>query len=421
MGPLPDGGCQPESDAQLCASNSRPCGALQATDSCGTARLVICGQCTQAGGVPLLDAGTGTLTCIRGALEPGRPASPFAFEMVRQHATVDFLHRGLTDAGLPVLPVVLDLPLAYPYPVPALFTLVGDAGATTLTQLAESAMTTVAPGANAALRLGSRLAVDADASSPRLAVGGLPPMLWYARCSGVADLSPPETDSAFCQANGFSCASVTATDNTGTLRTAVCGPCQGGQVCRPSTASGWPSMQCRQCNVESDAQFCNRLGKDCGSVTALDDCDVMRTANCGACSMPSICGSTNVCGGGSVTCMYYRNTQPSGSPSCDFGDAGINSVQTQTFTQLSFVWNPMRARYQHTTTVPSIILGGVLELYLYSATDTNVSWSEGATIGTRSGNVITVSGQASRQSPPGCPNQTIHTSCVGAAPFVFVP
>jgi hypothetical protein len=341
----------------------------------------------------------------------------------RQHPTVSFLHRGLTDAGAPVLPVVLDLPLAYPYPVPALFSLV-DTGSGTLTQLAESPMTTIAPGANAALRLGNRLAVDAEANSSRQAVLGLPPMVWYARCSGVADIAPPETDSAFCQANGFTCASVTATDNTGTMRTAVCGPCQGGQVCRPSTASGWPSMRCRQCNVESDAQFCNRLGKDCGSVTAPDDCDVMRTANCGSCTMPSSCGgggTQNVCGGGTVTCTYYRNTQPSASLGCDFGDAGINSVQTQSFTQLTFVWNPMRARYEVTTTVPSIVLGGVVELYLYSATATNVLWSEGGTLGARNGNVITVSGQAQRSSPPGCPNNTIHTSCVGAAPFVFVP
>ena len=56
-----------------------------------------------------------------------------------------------------------------------------------------------------------------------------------------------------------------------------------------------------------------------------------------------------------------------------------------------------------------------------SATDTSVSWSEGGVIGTRNGNEISVNGSASRQSPPGCPNNTIHTSCVGSAPFVFVP
>lgn len=384
--------------------------------------MIVCSQCSSDSGVPFIDAGT--LTCVRGAFEPGRPVSPFAFELTRQYPTVEFVHRGLTDAGQPVVPVMLDLILAYPQPVPALFSLIGDAGSATLDQVPESAMTSVTPGANAARRFGSRLAVDAEATSPRQAVNGLPPMLWYARCSGVADIAPAESDSAFCQANGFTCGSVTATDNTGAMRTATCGPCQGGQVCRPATSAGWPSMRCRQCVVESDAQFCNRLGKDCGSVTALDDCDVMRTANCGSCMMPASCGgggTMNVCGGGMVTCTYYRNTLPSGSPSCDFGDAGVNSVQTQSFTQLTFVWNAARARYQHSTTVPSIILGGSLELYMYSATDTSVSWSEGGVIGTRSGNQISVNGTASRQSPPGCPNNTIHTSCVGSAPFVFVP
>jgi hypothetical protein len=55
------------------------------------------------------------------------------------------------------------------------------------------------------------------------------------------------------------------------------------------------------CAGESDAAFCARLGKNCGSVTASDNCGMQRTvANCGACTAPQSCagsGTANVCGG----------------------------------------------------------------------------------------------------------------------------
>jgi subtilisin family serine protease len=57
------------------------------------------------------------------------------------------------------------------------------------------------------------------------------------------------------------------------------------------------------CTAESDASFCSRLGKNCGSVTANDNCGNSRTvASCGSCAAPQTCGgggSANVCGGNS--------------------------------------------------------------------------------------------------------------------------
>ena len=48
------------------------------------------------------------------------------------------------------------------------------------------------------------------------------------------------------------------------------------------------------CVPESDAEFCARLGKDCESVTAADNCGVTRTRDCGTCTSPEVC-EDNVC------------------------------------------------------------------------------------------------------------------------------
>ena len=37
---------------------------------------------------------------------------------------------------------------------------------------------------------------------------------------------------------------------------------------------------------EGNTTFCGRLGKDCGAVTAADNCGVSRTVDCGTCTAP---------------------------------------------------------------------------------------------------------------------------------------
>jgi hypothetical protein len=50
------------------------------------------------------------------------------------------------------------------------------------------------------------------------------------------------------------------------------------------------------CTHETDMAFCARLGKNCGSVMDADNCDQIRTAECGACSGGTpVCSATNVC------------------------------------------------------------------------------------------------------------------------------
>jgi hypothetical protein len=53
------------------------------------------------------------------------------------------------------------------------------------------------------------------------------------------------------------------------------------------------------CAPESTSNFCARLGKNCGTVTGIDNCGMQRTAaSCGTCQAPATCGddtTPNVC------------------------------------------------------------------------------------------------------------------------------
>jgi endoglucanase len=66
----------------------------------------------------------------------------------------------------------------------------------------------------------------------------------------------------------------------------------------------WGGPSSGNCSAETDAAFCTRLAKNCGSVTGQDNCGRTRTvASCGTCTAPQTCGGGgvgNVCGGGTV-------------------------------------------------------------------------------------------------------------------------
>ena len=108
-----------------------------------------------------------------------------------------------------------------------------------------------------------------------------------------------ESNSAFCSRLGENCGSATANDNCGTSRTVNCGTCTAPQTC----GGGGVANVCGTCTAESNSAFCSLLGKNCGSVTANDNCGTSRTVNCGACTAPQTCGgggTANVCGGGTT-------------------------------------------------------------------------------------------------------------------------
>ena len=108
----------------------------------------------------------------------------------------------------------------------------------------------------------------------------------------------PETNAAFCSRLVKNCGTVTANDNCGTSRTVTsCGTCTSPQTC----GGGGVSNVCgTSCTPETDAAFCSRQGKNCGTVSANDNCGTSRTVtSCGSCTSPQTCGgggTANVCG-----------------------------------------------------------------------------------------------------------------------------
>ncbi|HQJ57799.1 MAG TPA: hypothetical protein PK255_01825, partial [Candidatus Pacearchaeota archaeon] len=79
----------------------------------------------------------------------------------------------------------------------------------------------------------------------------------------------PCTDT--CESLGYQCG-----DKTICGEIVNCGSCVYPQICQPSGLC--------ICTPESNTAFCNRLNKNCGSVTALDNCRVSRTVYCGDCT-----------------------------------------------------------------------------------------------------------------------------------------
>jgi len=90
--------------------------------------------------------------------------------------------------------------------------------------------------------------------------------------------APLETNLAFCQRLGKNCGSVTGTDNCGNSRTINCGTCSAGQTCDETGT-------CASC-----MDTCSSLGYNCGVHTI---CGV--GTNCGTCSGGQTCNSTGQC------------------------------------------------------------------------------------------------------------------------------
>jgi hypothetical protein len=82
------------------------------------------------------------------------------------------------------------------------------------------------------------------------------------------------------------------------------------------------------CIAETNAAFCSRLGKECGSVTAADNCGTVRTvAICGTCSSGTC--TNNVCTSSGTGTTYYL--APTGK------DTNAGTIGSPWFT-LSKVW-----------------------------------------------------------------------------------
>jgi hypothetical protein len=112
-------------------------------------------------------------------------------------------------------------------------------------------------------------------------------------CNEATDTCQFTPNDAFCD-DGLFCDGAEKCTASGC--TAGTPPCAAGATCNEQTDT------C--CTPETDTAFCSRLGKNCGTVTAPDNCGVARTVtSCGTCTAPATCGgagTANVCGGGDV-------------------------------------------------------------------------------------------------------------------------
>lgn len=101
-----------------------------------------------------------------------------------------------------------------------------------------------------------------------------------------------ESNATFCSRLNRECGSHTANDNCGVRRTvADCGSCTGTDVCSAGVCS---------CPGETNTAFCSRVGAACGQVSGTDICGQARTvSSCGSCTSPASCGgagTANQCG-----------------------------------------------------------------------------------------------------------------------------
>jgi hypothetical protein len=85
------------------------------------------------------------------------------------------------------------------------------------------------------------------------------------------------------------------------------------------------------CTAESDASFCSRRSKNCGTVSGTDNCGKFRTvSSCGTCGSGNSCGGggvSNVCGN-SNTKTYEAEAAGNG-----LGGTAVNNVCYQAFTK----------------------------------------------------------------------------------------
>lgn len=126
---------------------------------------------------------------------------------------------------------------------------------------------------------------------------------------------------------------MTAADNCNVPRSASCGSCTSPQTCGANNVCA--------CVPETNAQFCSRLGTNCGTVSGTDNCGFARSTACGTCSSPQTCGgggTANVCGGGPAR-LYFTNSWQvipnTGSPVVEVMCAGTISTTAAGGTKCS--------------------------------------------------------------------------------------
>lgn len=273
-------GCNAETDAELCASGARDCGALTKQDSCGVTRTIdSCGTCT----APATCGGSGrTGTCG----EPGQTCVPETDRQMCQRlgrtcgSLDDFDNcdgsRHVNTCGSCTGPETCGGGGR-----PGVCGCTGETNATLCQQEGAQCGTLQVRD-----RCDVQRTVDCGGcTSPATCGGG-----GQANACGCTG----ETELELCASNGLECGTKTVTDRCGTQRPLSCGNCVS-----PRTCGGGGQVNRCGCTAQTDAELCTAANARCGSITRTDRCGVSRTATCGACSSPETCGgggTTGQCG-----------------------------------------------------------------------------------------------------------------------------
>ncbi|MBL8953029.1 MAG: hypothetical protein JNK82_19785 [Myxococcaceae bacterium] len=158
-------------------------------------------------------------------------------------------------------------------------------------------MSTCTPETDAAFctrlgaQCGSKSGADNCGTSRTVYCGACMAGLTCTAANQCVSACAPETDAAFCTRLGAQCGSKSGTDNCGAARSVDCGGCSNGLTCATAT-----NTCVNACVPETNPQFCTRLMKTCGTVSAPDNCGTPRTvSSCGTCGAGSACSASNVC------------------------------------------------------------------------------------------------------------------------------
>jgi len=265
------GQCSPETDAALCARAGASCASITAKDNCGALRTAYCGACPQ-GSV----CGTGAPNVCAPACAPesdaafcGRLGAECGGAVGTDNCgTVRVLDCGGCSGGLVCgaqAPGRCGRPYCAPEPDATLCARLGkNCGPVTATDSCGTSRTLSCGSCEAPQTCGARLA---------------------GRC-GVAACTA-ESDAAFCARRGLDCGTVSGADNCGDQRSVSCGTCSGGKACGVQYPNVCGTLTCQP---EPDYGLCARLGRECGSLTAADNCGQTRTVSCGGCPQGEVCG-----------------------------------------------------------------------------------------------------------------------------------
>lgn len=260
------GACVPETDAALCSAQHFNCGNVTLTDRCGVVRTVSCGACTGheacgGGGKPNECGGCAPESdadfCRTNGKDCGSYSGKDRCNRDRSANCGSPICSGASTCGGGGVPNVC------------------ACGAETNAQFC------VRLGKNCDTVTGSDNCGVSRTVNCGACAGG-------AQCGGdgvsnVCSGCTPQTDAAFCTAQGKNCGQFTGNDNCGRSRTAMCGQCMGRETC------GAAGLNVCGCIPQSDATFCAGLLASCGVQTAMDNCGVARTRDCGTCLAPTMC------------------------------------------------------------------------------------------------------------------------------------